>query len=397
VDRRKFFTQSADRASGKILDLVNQAGKLTKSGGLLSSIRPNGLIGALFQVADTLVKNTPVATPSREVLRTQLTRTRPFIRTGEPIDVQGTAFGGPIAALAILETPSVVPGSRICLIAAHPVEGPLGGITVIELVHKPEKGWKHIVSGIWNKRLNEKTPIHFDGRRIFEEGRTEVYPSAPVPVGATNCLKTTPWGTVLCGERNVIELTPTHGLAARRPMLGDVSPTAMELVVSTGRPVTVYLAGQSPKLGLFKFVSHQKYVPHVTNATNSVLAIGELFAAREGKWEPADQGSSHAEFGIVQALEWDGAALKISGAGGKWLLRENGLPDAARGYEIRSAANGERLAAPVSVSGSVSESVPGSATVSVPVSVMEALTPRGDALFTVQPVDGGAAIFVSTQ
>jgi hypothetical protein len=219
LERRKFLTQA-----GAAL------------GGLFASPRA-ALLGAAFGGAAVASASSEPKSDGAALARRQI------LRSGEPMNSSGHAFGRATRALAAIELPARARGTRMAVVFAHEDSG----ASVIEIARDSRGRWDVVIASAINRRHGG--------------------------AGARSVLAT-PWGTALLGENGISELDPVGGHSVPKKAPEGIQPVALSLEAAAGRFAIVRGRGLDGRL--FKLVSEARYDPRDPYSGRGLLSAGEL-------------------------------------------------------------------------------------------------------------------------
>jgi len=246
----------------------------------------------------------------------------------------------------------------------------LQGVTVMEVADTAQ-GWSVVIDSPYNRRITHKTPIRIAGPAAGHDLlKTDADPDGMLALGTlNNCgAGKTPWGTYLTCEENfnsyfgstdkdikrpddykrygigrdgwgyeyhvfdlrfdisqtpneprragyVVEIDPANPntLPVKRTGLGRFKHENAEVTLAKDGRVVVYMGDDERGEFLYKFVSHEVYIPD--GETEGLLDDGQLFVAHfsqdgSGRWLPLTPnatGMSVAEIAIFTRM----AASKV--------------------------------------------------------------------------------------
>lgn len=195
------------------------------------------------------------------------------------------------------------------------------GFSVLRVRRDGDGAWRAVSGDALNRRVDARTPCLVDGpaARLLGGG-------GPVEGTFANCGgQVTPWGTALSCEENyqdcVPDLVDGEGRSVRGglfnlpggdygwvvevdpfdPSVAPVKHTALGrfrhenvgLRCIPGRPLAAYMGDDRTGGHVWKYVSHEDYVPGDRARAKSLLSAGRLFVARfrpdgRGEWRPLD-------------------------------------------------------------------------------------------------------------
>ena len=225
-------------------------------------------------------------------------RSSKIISTLEPLSRLGEPFGARVNTFSCIENTQ----DQIFVVFGHQGEyefqpGILrdeqirnlskyaGGVSVLEISRRGRHSpWRLNAQSSVNRRIYSGIECALYGSRT-NDGNTEDFSEKTTAPQEFTSMLATPWQTVLAlgaADGWMAEINPVSGTLLQRFSLGKTSACACQILTAPGKPVRVYSTDRDS--GFWRFTSEQKFEARLMSFNQRILDGGLLEKQIDGKW-----------------------------------------------------------------------------------------------------------------